>query len=91
VRPVKIENWPKRHDPSGVNLFVRHVVVTLDVIDADGIGNSRLLIEVEQIALQIRVINNAAKVAFEMAMIDDIEANQCAKEPPIGFDDPLAK
>ena len=47
MRPGKIDNWPERHDPSGINFLVGHVVVTLDVIDADRLGDSGLLVKVE--------------------------------------------
>ena len=70
---------------------MRHVVMTLDVIDADRLGDSRLLIEVQQVTLQVRVIDNAAEITFEMAVIDDVEANQRAEETPVGLNDPLAK
>src|ERR1700736_2418196 len=91
VRRCQVDNGPERNDPSGINFFVRHVVVPLDVIDADRLGDSGVLIQVEQVALQIQVIDNASQVAFEVAVIDDVEANERAEEPPIGFDDALAK
>ena len=47
MRPGKIDNWPEWHDPSGINFLVRHVVVMLDVIDADRLGDSGLLVKVE--------------------------------------------
>lgn len=68
-----------------------HVVVPLDVIDADRLGDSRVLIEIEQITLEIRIIDDASQIAFEMPVINDIEANERAKETPIGFDHPVAK
>ena len=91
MRSGEIDNRPEWNDPGGINLFMRHVVVPLDMIDADRLGDSRLLIEIEQITLQIRVIDDAPKIAFEMPVINGIEANQRAKETPIGFDHPIAK
>jgi len=41
--------------------------------------------------LEIPVIDDAAEVAFEVAVIDDVEPNECAKEPPIGFDNPIVE
>src|ERR1700736_1989954 len=75
VRLCQVDNRSERHDPGGINFLVRHVVVPLDVIDADGLGDSRLLIEVQQVTVQIRVIDNAPKIAFEVAVIHDVEAN----------------
>ena len=65
---------------------MRHVVMALDVIDADSLGDSRLLIEIEQVSLQVWVIDNALHVALEMTMINDVEPNQRAEQSPIGFD-----
>ncbi len=79
VRLREIDNRSERHDSGGINFFVRHVVMALDVIDADGLGDSRLLIEIEQITLQIRVVDDAPKIAFEMPVINGIEANERAK------------
>ena len=89
MRPGKIDNRPDRHDARRINFLVRHIIMTLDVIDADGLGDSRLLIEIEQVALQTRVIDDPAKIAFEMAVIHDIEPDQGAKQSPIGLDDSL--
>ena len=58
---------------------MRHIIMALDVIDVDGLGDSRLLIKIEQIALQIRIIDDPPQVAFEMAVINDVESNQRAK------------
>ena len=86
-----MDNRPERHDARGINFLVRHVVVTFDVIDAHGLGDSGLLIEIEHVALEVRIIDNPSEIAFEMAVINDVEPNQCAKQAPVRFDDPFAK
>src|SRR5205823_8927101 len=91
VRSCKIDNRSEWHDPSRINFLVRHVIMTLDVIDADGLGDSRLLIQVEQITLQVRIIDDATEIAFEMAVINDIETNERAKKSPVGFDDAVSE
>ena len=87
---AEANNRPERHNASGINFLVRHVVVPLDVIDANGFGDSGLLIKIEQVTLQVRVIDDPAKIAFEMSVIYDVEPNQRAEETPIGFDDAIA-
>src|SRR2546425_11484805 len=47
VRLGEIQRWAEWHDPGGINFLVGHVVVSLDVIDADGLGDSGLLVKVE--------------------------------------------
>ena len=57
----------------------------LDVIQVHGFGDAGLLIEIEQIAVQIRIIQNAAQIAFEMTVINRVETHQRAKQSPVGF------
>ena len=60
MRLHKIDDWSERDDARRINFFVRHVVVTLDLIDADRFSNSRLLIKIEHVAVEIRVIEDPA-------------------------------
>ena len=60
--------------------------MTLDVIEIDGIGDARLLVQIHQITLQIWIVDDAAKIALEMAVIHGVEANKSAKKPPVRLD-----
>ena len=64
MRLCQINGGADRDDAGGINFGVRHVIVTLDVIEADGSGDPMLLIEIHQVTLQIRIIDNALNVAF---------------------------
>jgi hypothetical protein len=46
---------------------VGRVVVPFDVIDAHGFGDSGVLIEIEHVAVQIRVIDNAPEMVLPLA------------------------
>ena len=61
------------------------VIVILDVYKIDGVTDSGLLIEITDIARQIRVVNNALEVALEVPNIHRIKPNQCGEQPPIGL------
>ena len=61
--------------------------MTLDVFEIDRVGNAWVLIKVHQITLQIWVVDDAAQIALEMAVINDVESDECAEKSPIGFDD----
>ena len=87
----KVDDRSQGNDAGGINLFVGHVIMALDMINTDRFGNARLLIEIEQVTLQARVIDDPAKIAFEMTVINDVEADQRAKQPPIGFDNPFSE
>lgn len=72
-------------------MCVRDVIMTLDVIEIDGLGNAWVLIQVHQITLQIWVIDNAPQIALEMPVIDDVEPDERAEKSPIGFHDPVVE
>ena len=36
----------------------------LDVVDVDGVADSRPLIEIEHVTLQVRIIDDATKIAY---------------------------
>ena len=91
VWPGKIDDRPKRDDASGINFFVRHIIMTLDVIDADRFGDAGLLIQIEQVTSQVWIIDNPPEVAFEVPVIDNIKSNESAEQSPVGLDDALAK
>src|SRR5262249_2441870 len=89
--PVQVEQRAERNDPGRIDLVVSYVVMTFDVVQIHGVGNARLLIEIAQIAIEVRVIDNPPEIAFEVAKIDGVKTNQRAKETPIGFDDSIPK
>ena len=91
MRTREIKRGTNRHDASGINFAVRHVIMALDVIEVDRLSDAGQLIKVHQITLQIRVIDNAADVALEMAMINNIEPNERTEESPVGFDNAIWK
>jgi hypothetical protein len=74
-----------------IDIVVREVVVTFDVIEVHRIRNAANLIEIPQIPVQVRVISDPADIAFEMAMVDRVEANQRHEEPPVRFKRQIAK
>ena len=66
---------------------VRHVVMALDMIEVDGLGDARLLIQVHQVTLEVGVIDDATDVAFKVTVIDDVEPDERAEKAPVSFDD----
>ena len=90
MRRGEVELGAERHDAGRVHLALAAVVVPLDVIDADGLGDARHLIEIAEIIRQVRVVGDAAQVALEVAVIDRVEADQRGEQPPVGFGHPRA-
>ena len=89
MRLCEIEERADGHNSGRINFSVGHVIMTLDVIEIDRVGNSWLLIQIHQITLQVRVIDDAAQIAFEVSVINDVEPDERAEKSPVGFDDPV--
>src|SRR5579884_3329691 len=87
MRRVQVLDRAERHDACGIDVIVSDVVVALDVIEIDGVGNSVLLVEMFEVAEQMWVIGDAAEIALEMAVINRVEADECHEQAPIAFDD----
>ncbi len=83
----QIKRRSDRDDAGGINFGVRHVVVTLDMIEVDSLGDTGLLIQVHQVTLEVWVIDDAADVAFEVTVIDDVKPDERAEKAPVRFDD----
>lgn len=62
------------------------VVVRLDVGEVYGRGDAGVLVEVAQVAAEVRVIDDAAEVALEVAVINGVETDEGAEEAPVGLD-----
>src|SRR5665213_1458501 len=90
VRRCKIEQGPDGHDTSRVYLPLAAVIVSFDLIDAHRAGNSRHLIKLAKITPHIGIVGDAAQVAFEMAVVDRVEANERREQPPIRLGDLVA-
>ena len=86
MRSRQIEEWTERHEPRGINVLMRHVVMPLDVIEVNGIRNSGPLVEITEITMQMRIVDDATQVAFEMPDVHRVEAHERAEQPPIRFD-----
>ena len=87
MRLREIKRRADRDDAGGINFGVRHVIVTLDMIEVDGVGDTGLLIQVHQVTLEVWVIDDAAEVAFEVTVINDIKPDERTEKAPVGFDD----
>src|SRR5919204_4027595 len=85
VRRGEVERGTERHDADGIDITVAAVIVPLDMVDAHGLGDAGNLVEIAQIVAEIRIIDDAAKIAFEMAVIDGVEPRQRREQPPIRF------
>ena len=65
---------------------MRHVVMPLDMIEVDRLGDARLLVQIHEVALQVWIIEDAPQVAFEMAVINGVKTHKRAKQSPVRLD-----
>ena len=77
----------KGDDAGWIDVVVGDVVMPLDVVEVDGVGDTVGLIEVFEVAEEVRVVDDAPEVALEMAVIDGVEAHEGDEQAPIGFDE----
>ena len=74
-------------DAGRIDVVVGDVVMPLDMVEVHGVGNAVDLIEIFEIAKEVGVVDDPPKVAFEMAMVDGVEADEGDEQAPIGFDE----
>lgn len=77
--------WTDRDDPRRIDIIVGHVVMTFNMIEIDGFGDSWGLINIAQIGEKVWITGDLAKIAFKMTVIDRVEADQGHEEPQVGF------
>ena len=66
----------ERNDPGGIDVVVRDVIMPLDVVEVDRVGDAVDLVEISQVAEEMAIVDDPAEVALEMAVVDGIEPYQ---------------
>ena len=66
------------------------IVVPLDLRQPHRLRNPRNLVQLEQVVPQIRIIDDAPLIAFEVAVIDRIETHERREQSPISLGDARA-
>ena len=77
----------KGDDTGRIDVVVCDVVMPLDVVEVHGVGDAVGLIEVFEVAEEVRVVNDPPDVALEVAVVDGVEAHEGDEQAPIGFDE----
>ena len=77
----------KWDDTGRIDVVVGDVVMPLDVVEVDGVGDAVGLIEVFEVAKEVRVVDDPPKVALEMAVVDSVEAYKGDEQAPVGFNE----
>ena len=77
----------KGDDSGGIDIVVGNIVMPFDVVEVHGVGDAVCLIEVFEIAEEVRVVDDPPEVALEMSVVDGVEAYEGDEQAPIGFDE----
>ncbi len=77
----------KRDDTGRIDVVVRDVVMPLDVVEVDRVGDAVGLIEISQVAEEMGIVDDPPEVALEMAVVDGVEPYERDEEAPIRFDE----
>ena len=88
VRQREINNRSDRHNTGRIDVAVTWIIVPFDVIEIDGIGDARYLIEIAQIVPEIWIVDDAAQITFEVTVVNGVEADQRGEQPPVRLSDP---
>ena len=75
------------NDTSRIDVVMGDVVMPLDMVEVHGVGDAVGLIEVFEVAEEVGVVDDPSDVAFEMTVIDSVEAYEGDEQTPIGFDE----
>ena len=87
----KVLRRANRNYSGRVDIVMREVVMTFDVIEVHRIRNAVNLIEIAEIPVQVRVISDPSDIAFEVAVVDCVEPDQRHEEPPVRFERQIPK
>jgi hypothetical protein len=79
--------WSDRDYTGGIDGVVGDIVVPLDMVEVDGMGDPVGLVEVSEVTEEVRVVPDSSDITLKMAMVDHIEPHQGDKEPPVGLNE----
>lgn len=87
MRRRQVLFWSDRNDAGGIDVVMGDIVVPLDMIEMYGFSNAVCLVEVFEIAEEVRVVDNSSDIALKMSMVDRIEPYQGDEEPPVSLNE----
>ena len=91
MRRVEVEVRPLGHDAGRIEGFVAAEIMALYVVHAHRTRHAGNLEKIAGVAPQIGVIRQATPIAFEMTVVNRIEAHQGREQTPVRLGDALAK
>lgn len=66
------------------------IVVGLDMVEVHRVSNSWHIVDAFGVVPEVWIIDQAFEIAFEMTMVNGIEAHECSEEANISFSETVA-
>src|SRR4029077_5498986 len=83
MRSIEVDRRSSGNDPRRIELRLRHVVVTLDVVEDDGAGDAGRLEQIAQISREGLEVCNPLDVALELIDGDESEPHEGRERAPL--------
>src|SRR5262245_48786831 len=74
-----------RNDAGGIDVVVRDVIVTLDMVEVHRLGDALDLIQIFEIAEQIGIVDDPPDVALKVPVVNGVKSDERHKQAPVGF------
>ena len=75
----------------GIDAVVGAIVVPLDMVEVDGMGDPVGLVEVSEVTEEVRVVPDSSDITLKMSVVDRIEPHQGDKESQVGLNELRSK
>src|SRR5690606_22679479 len=86
----EVPDRPGGHDAARVDGAMAPVIVPLDVLEVDGVGDSGLPVQVAREARQVGVVDEPPQVALEVPVVHGVEADEGGEQAPVGLREGVA-
>ena len=86
----KVHRGADWNDAGWIDAAVTLIIVVLNVVEVDRVGNAGSAIEISCIVGERGIVGDAPHVAFEVPEINRIETDKSGEQPDVGFGQPLA-
>ena len=85
MRSHEVWSGTDRHYAGRIDSLMTFVIVALDMLHVHSLGNTGKLEDFAREAPEIGIVDDPMPVAFEVAVIDFIEAHERREQPDISF------
>src|SRR5215468_470581 len=89
-RKFEVDLRAQRYDSRRIDGDVALIVMPLDVAQMNRLANSRHLVKLARVCPQVRKVDEASNITFEVTDIDRIKSHKRSEQPPVSLCNALA-